>query len=130
MLWNPKMFHGARSRTIGGQVDLNPTIADLLGVPPAASWQGRSLFAPSRPPRAYFYAADHDYMLGVREHEWKYIYDAKRGREYLFDLAHDPVEKVNRAEENPDQCRRLRQRLSAWLQYEEKHLAGLRQAKR
>jgi arylsulfatase A-like enzyme len=115
MLWNPRLFEGnERAGTIGGHVDLNPTLADLMGVAPHPSWRGRSLFAPERPPRAYFYAANGDYMLGVREGNWKYVYNATIGREDLFDLASDPDEQVNRASEHPELCRTLRQRLAAW----------------
>lgn len=127
ILWNPRLFaEGLRSKTVGGHVDLNPTLADILGIPPSGSWQGWSLFDPGRPPRAYFYAADHDYMLGVREQNWKYIYDAKWGKETLFDLSHDATEQVNLAEQHPDRCRRLRKRLAAWLDHEQRHLERLR----
>ncbi len=130
ILWNPKLFaEGRRSKTVGGHVDLNPTLLDVLGIPAPGSWQGRSLFDPARPPRAYFYAADHDYMLGVRERDWKYIYDAKRGSEALFDLAHDATEQVNLAKQYPERSRRLRQRLAAWLDFEEQHLARLEEAR-
>jgi arylsulfatase A-like enzyme len=101
-------------------------VLDLLGLSAPGSWQGRSLFDGSRPPRAYFYAANDDYLLGVREQQWKYIYNATVGREELFDLDHDGTEQTNLAGEHPDACRRLRQRVAAWMKYEEGHLAGLR----
>ena len=124
LVWNPVLFdHPRRVATIGGHVDLNPTIADLLGAAPLPSWEGRSLFAESRPPRAYFYAANDHYLLGVREERFKYVYNVSRGREELFDLAIDPDEQRNVAAEFPDVCRRLRQRLAAW-----KHHAGERLA--
>ena len=126
ILWNPKMFAGGlRSQTIGGHVDISPTLMDILGLPVPQAWQGRSLFDPTRPPRAYFYAADNDYLLGVREQDWKYLYDVRRGREYLFDLGRDPRELVNRAAEDPERCRRLRQRVAAWMDYEERYLAAI-----
>jgi arylsulfatase A-like enzyme len=98
-------------------VDVNPTVADLLGLAPAPSWQGRSLFAPGRPPRTYFYAVRDSYLLGVREDAWKYVYDATRGRDALYDLAADPDERSNLAANHPDTCRRLRSRLAAWRDF-------------
>lgn len=121
MLWSPALFEGGgRPGTIGGHVDVNPTILDLLGVPVPASWEGRSLFAPGRPPRAYFYAANDDYLLGIREGPFKYVYNATRGREELYDLVKDPDEQTNIAASQPARCRDLRQRLAAWKH----HAAG------
>jgi arylsulfatase A-like enzyme len=114
ILWSPRLFpHGGRSPIIGSHVDVNHTIADVLGVPPAGSWQGRSLFDPARRPRAYFFVANDDYQLGVREESWKYILDVTNGREELYDLRTDGDEQVNRAAERPEICKRLRQRLAA-----------------
>jgi arylsulfatase A-like enzyme len=118
MIWSPRLFSGGgRSATIGGHVDVNPTVADLLDLPPAPSWQGRSLFAPGRPPRTYFYAARDSYLLGVRENALKYVYDATRGRDALYDLAADPDERRNLAADHSDTCRRLRSRLAAWRDF-------------
>ena len=68
LVWFPRRYPSpVRSPTIGSQVDLAPTIADLAGVPPAPDWRGRSLFDAARSPRAYFYVAQDEYKLGVRE---------------------------------------------------------------
>ncbi|MCX6897778.1 MAG: sulfatase [Verrucomicrobia bacterium] len=125
MLWNPRLFPaGRRVATIGSHMDLNPTITDILGAEPAGEWQGRSLFEPARPPRAYFVASVGDYQFGIREEQWKYILNTTRGREMLFDLAHDPDEQRNMATAEPERCRRLRQRLAAWVSFEEEFLRG------
>ena len=115
MLWNPRLYpKRARSAVVGSHVDVNPTLADLLGLPPSPSWHGRSLFDRLRPPRAYFYAANDDYLLGVREGDWKYIYNATEGRDELYNLKVDPAEGRNAAKEQKERVRRLRQRLAAW----------------
>jgi arylsulfatase A-like enzyme len=126
MIWSPRFFpSGARSGTIGSHVDLNATIADVIGLPPDPSWQGRSLFDPRRPPRAYFLSAAQDYLLGVREDRWKYIFDATEGREELYDLAADPDEQRNLADREPDRCHRCRQRVAAWVDFEGRHFPSL-----
>ena len=79
-----------------------------------------------RPPRAYFYAANDDYLLGVREGQWKYIFNATRGRDDLYDLGKDPNELTNAAADNGERCRRLRQRLAAWRDYVGRELAKAR----
>lgn len=129
MLWNPKMFQGERDDTVGSQIDLNPTILHILGIDPPDSWQGHSVFSPSKPPRAYFYAANDDYLFGVREGRWKYIYNATIGRDSLFDLAVDPQEQQDVAQAHPDVCGTLRKRLAAWMKYEQQLLERLHGAK-
>lgn len=121
ILWSPALFkRPGRSEAIGAHVDLGPTVADLLGISLPASWQGRSLFDPSRPPRAYFYGAMDSYLYGVRQDQWKYIYNATLGRDELYDLGSDGQELVNVVGSHPELARRLRQRLAAWLDYQQK----------
>ncbi|MBI3402086.1 MAG: sulfatase-like hydrolase/transferase [Acidobacteria bacterium] len=117
LVWFPRRYASAtRSPMIGGLVDLAPTIAELAGVPAAADWQGRSLFDPQRAPRAYFYVAQNEFKLGVREEGWKYILDLRTGVEELYDLEHDPSEQHNVASAQRERSARLRQRLAAWTE--------------
>ena len=71
---------------------LAPTIAELAGVTPAPDWQGRSLFDPDRSPRAYFYVAEDEFTLGVRESNWKYIFNLRDGTEALYDLDREAMQ--------------------------------------
>ncbi len=129
LVWSPRLIKkGRHLPTIGSHVDLNATVADLAGLPGDPSWHGRSMFAPGRPPRAYFYAANDDYLLGVREDQFKYVYNLTAGKEELFDLSKDPDEQVNVAADHPLKCQRLRQRVAAWREHEALHLAELRAA--
>ena len=117
MFWFPRLYRSAtRSKTIGGHVDLAPTITALAGLPAAPDWQGRSLFDTDRPPRAYFYVAEDHFTLGVREDQWKYIFDLREGVEQLYDLDRDPDEQHNLAPAQPERSARLRQRLAAWTE--------------
>jgi phosphoglycerol transferase MdoB-like AlkP superfamily enzyme len=117
MYWFPRVYQSAtRAKTVGSQVDLAPTIAELAGVPVAPDWQGRSLFDTGHAARAYFYVAEDHFALGVREGNWKYIFDLREGVEELYDLDHDPTEQQNLAAAQPERCARLRQRLAAWTE--------------
>jgi arylsulfatase A-like enzyme len=124
LIWNPKLFQNPpRSKVVGGHVDLAPTILDMLGMGPAPSFQGNSLFAHDRPPRAYFYGAMEDYLLGVREGNRKYILNATQGREELYDLSEDPEELRDEAPQNADACKVFRQRLAAWVSSQKRYAA-------
>ena len=125
MIWNPRLFPDARrAATIGGHVDLNPTIADLLGVEPDNAWQGHSLFDPDRPNRAYFMAMAGGNVFGVREGDWKYMYDVTTAGESLFHLRLDPDEQHDFAASEPAIALRLRQRVAAWISFEDAFVQG------
>ena len=117
MMWFPRNYRApSRPAAIGGHIDLAPTIAEIAGLPSAPDWQGRSLLDQTRPPRAYFYVAEDHFRLGVRDGEWKYIYDLREGSEELYRLDLDPTEQRNLAATDPARCARLRQRLAAWAE--------------
>jgi arylsulfatase A-like enzyme len=117
LIWWPRRFRTeSHAPVVGGHVDLATTIAELTGVPPAPDWQGRSLLDPAHPPRAYFYVAQDEFKLGVREGASKYIYDLRAGTEEMYDLARDPDEQRNVSAEQPERATRLRQRLAAWAE--------------
>jgi arylsulfatase A-like enzyme len=123
IFWNPRLFApGRRLQTIGGHVDLNPTIADLIGIEPARDWQGHSLFDANRPARAFFMAIAGGDVFGVREENWKYVYDVTDSSEMLFDLARDPKELVNRVRAEPARAAWLRQQVGAWVTFEDAYL--------
>jgi len=117
LFWYPRAYPTSlRSKSIAGHVDLAPTIAEMAGVTAAPDWQGRSLLDERQPHRAYFYVAEDSFTLGVREGQWKYIYDLRDGTEELYDLDRDPNEQHSLALSQPNLCTRLRQRLAAWAE--------------
>jgi lipoteichoic acid synthase len=123
ILWNPKLFSpGSRNQTVGSHVDLNPTILDFLGIEPSPLWQGSSLFASSHANRAYSATTAGFVLLGMREDNWKFIYNATVGHFELYDLLSDPTEQKNIASLRKDLCDTFYQRVSAWAQYERRHM--------
>ena len=127
LLWNPRLFPGgARSSTVGGHVDLNPTLGDLLGIEPSDEWQGYSLFDSDRPPRAFLMAIAGGDVFGVREENWKFIFDVTSGRERLFNLAEDPGEQRDVVGSEAERARVLRERVAAFVAFEDAFLWGRR----
>jgi len=122
LVWSPALFQRpAVSDAIGAQIDLSPMILDLLGIPAPAGWQGRSPLDPSRERRAYFFGIRNDYIYGVREGAFKYIFNASQGRGELFNVIHDPDEHADLAASHPELSRTLRERLAAWVEYDKRH---------
>lgn len=126
VIWSPGLFQtGQTSEAVGAHVDLAPTVLDLLGVPPPAGWQGRSLMAPEPTPRrAYFFGMRNDYLFGVREGAYKYIFNSTQGRDELYDLSADPLELSNSAAAHPELRERLRQHVGAWLEADKRYPAS------
>jgi phosphoglycerol transferase MdoB-like AlkP superfamily enzyme len=116
IVWSPALFsHEAHSDTVGGHLDIGPTVLDLLGFDCPAGVQGRSLFDSSRVPRVYFFQNKAYLLFGLRFKNWKFIYNSVTAKEQLFDLAHDPHEQLNVAATYPDLSREFRQRIAAWV---------------
>lgn len=125
ILWNPRLFPaGVRNDIAAGHVDLNPTLAHVLGIPPEKDWQGCSVFSPDHPRRAYLQADMAGHQFGLTDGRWKYILDASAGTERLYDLAADPLETRNAAKQQPDLLKQFKARTSAYLKAEERYLKG------
>jgi arylsulfatase A-like enzyme len=117
---NRTLFHGETDSLVGGMVDIAPTIMDLLDLPLPDSWQGRSLFDPAHSGRAYLFAP-YSGLFGLREGDQKLILDdASRNPPQLYDLRTDPRERRNLAPEAPDVVTKGRERLAAWVQYQDR----------
>lgn len=126
ILINPRLAAlGSRSQTIGGHVDLWPTISEVCALPPHPRWQGRSLIDASEDDggnnarRAFFYGGRPG-NVGVRDGRWKYFWDMRRDRHYLFDLHADPGEVDNLADARPELRDRLNRRVQSWIRVQQR----------
>lgn len=79
-------------------IDVSPTLLDLVGIPSPSTYQGVSLLRSYR--SLNFFLTDYSLgFLGLREGQWKYIYEVNKRRSSLFDLSMDPNETTDRAKE-------------------------------
>ncbi|GIP40198.1 sulfatase [Paenibacillus sp. J31TS4] len=112
----PGKRRGAVDDGLHYQLDLAPTLAELLGGTAPASWDGSSYAAAldgrEEQGRPYLVLSQcaHVCQRSVRFGDWLYIrtyHDGHHGfpREMLFDLKQDPYEQVNLADDRPDVCR-------------------------
>jgi arylsulfatase A-like enzyme len=94
-------------------IDILPTIVDLLSIPKGASIQGSTLVPYFRGdcPRRPIFSENRGYA--VRLGDWK-LWRERPGLLRLYNLQTDPVESVNVAAFELDTLRTLRSRLMAW----------------
>jgi phosphoglycerol transferase MdoB-like AlkP superfamily enzyme len=122
---HPTLFHGEEAPTLGGTLDIAPSIMDMLGLPAPGQWQGQSLFAASRHKRVYFFAPWSSFRFGYREGDLKFIFDATNNTTEVYDLLQDPHEAHNLADQQPDMVAAGYQRLAAWVQYHDRYMKAL-----
>ena len=123
LLCNPRLFPtGRHVQQVGGHVDINPTIAHLLGITPPPHWQGASLLSPDHPGRVYLLADRSDYQFAVTDGRYKYALHETDGFERLYDLEQDPLEQRDVSATHRDIAGKMRRRISAFVHAEELYL--------
>jgi len=127
MFVNPKLIpRRIDVTTVARQIDIAPSLLDLLDVGAPPSWQGTSLFAAQRPSRAYLFSIAGDFRLGLAEGDFVYIRNYSHNRQELYNVATDFGEQNDlsaRTDYNPMMAR-ARTRLEAWLSFQNKYLAS------
>ena len=112
-----------RDRRRGAQVylrDLYPTVCDLIGIPIPGTLDGRSFAGALRGEKDEGHRLVFGYFMDVqrmvRDDRWKLICYPKIGREQLFDLSRDPLERDDLSADPGSQAVRdaLRGELLAW----------------
>lgn len=126
---NPDLFHGERNGDISGMKDLASTTLSLLNIEIPNIWQGRDLFSTSSNETFYF-APWSDYLFGYRKDNLKYIFNESRNTVEVYDLNVDPNEKINLYQKlSQDEIRKVRNRLSAWVQCQDKFVKEILKGK-
>ena len=101
-------------------LDLFPTVVEAAGgeLPPERSYDGMNLLkikenhTSETPERFLFWRTD--FNKAARKGEWKFIWNERDQMIYLYDLANDPGERVNLANEYPDRIREFKNALKEW----------------
>jgi arylsulfatase A-like enzyme len=117
IIHDPRRFEeGARLTGPVNQLDLLPTVADLLGYEvQGGEYPGYSLLGPIPANRTLMASCWNaaGCLASIKGTE-KYIYHFDDKPEELFDLSKDPAEKNNLAAQNPQEVERRRQELLEW----------------
>lgn len=107
-------------------LDIAPTICGLIGLPVHPSWQGRDVLAPgysSRDRTIFAVLQLTRWQEAVTVNGYKYIYDLTDVQPRLFDLRHDPGERVDLIDSRPEVAERMHQILSAWHNHQLEYYA-------
>jgi lipoteichoic acid synthase len=121
VLINPTLFSGEVNETIGGLIDVGPTILDILDLSLPSNWQGHSLFSENRSGRAYFFSPWVNRYFGMREGNLKLIFDGAKNTYGVYDLSTDPLERHNIADHHADLVQEGTDRLAAWVQFQKRY---------
>lgn len=100
------------------QIDVPPTLLDLLGLPPHPAFQGRSLVGPpAGEARPVFLVAQTPMVTqyAVVLEGWKLMLDVRDERVELYHLDEDPGETRDLAEERPEIRQELLDLLLEWV---------------
>ncbi len=126
---SPGLGAGTDDR-LAQHIDVPPTIFHLLGLPPHPGFQGVDLLDPApNPDRSVFLVAQsplaHQYAIVRRN--LKLIFDARRRRYMLYDLASDPGETMDVSNVRIQEGIELAMRLDTWRRaqieyYERTHI--------
>lgn len=137
VVWGPALqwnaLEGKRNTTsVFSAIDLVPSLLDLAGVAPDpdVSYDGENMLDTllgkernsreqpiffSRPPdRKSFYGFENLPDLAMRQGNWKLLCDYDGARPHLYNLATDPGESDNLANDHPDLVKELSKRVTTW----------------
>jgi arylsulfatase A-like enzyme len=98
--WSGHVTPELDTRRAASQIDVAPTLVDLLGLDEPNAFQGQSLFAPSAGERTILMLQPFDgAMLVASRWPFKFVRRQSTGEEHLYDLSRDPGEALDRIDE-------------------------------
>jgi arylsulfatase A-like enzyme len=94
--------------------DIPVTLMEMAGIKPPEGLDGRNVWkwASGETPQARSYATCMFYpWLWTRDSQYMYMTDNEKQMEKLYNIQRDPQEKNDISRENPEICKRLRERI-------------------
>ena len=118
-LGDPSLEDGERAKALSSQIDVLPTVLELLGYEVAnGEYPGYSLVRPVPKDRILRFncITDRKCMASIKGHE-KYVYNYDELPDEFFDLSEDPFEQNNLADErDKEELDARRKDLLEWRQ--------------
>jgi hypothetical protein len=109
----PGVTRQERVSRVASLIDTAPTVLDLLGIPAPDGYQGHSLLD-AQTVMALFCTDYSLGLLGLRDGQWKFIYELESGRSQLYDLASDADERQELSAQYPERTAGYRDHLLRW----------------
>jgi hypothetical protein len=104
-------------------LDIAPTVLDLLGLPVPARYQGRSMLDDM--PRMALFFTDYSRPLGgLRDGDWKFVYELDGGRGRLFNIAADAHERTDLSTRHADRVEWYGNVLRTWSAAQKAHIVN------
>lgn len=130
LIYAPDRIKPQRIETLSSQIDLVPTVLDLLSLPSTHHSLGKSLLRDLPPSPIFFSHPFDDKIRGARKEQWKLILDESEAA--LYDLATDPDEKDNLASKEAAKVKELQEEVDLFHSqiaklYEEKAFCSERE---
>ena len=109
-----------RVNRLARQIDIAPTGPALLGYHEPSSWQRDSLFSTNAVDHAFLFSRYGNYMFGLVDSHFKYVYDFKRDRAELYDLTVDLLEMRDLSSDPAYSAilKRDHLKIEAWILYQ------------
>ena len=124
LIYNKKLFPKKITYpAISRHIDIMPSILDILGLykrKKVRDQLGVPLLLGGKKQIATFYTSWRNQIGGLRDGNWKYIFNLRYGTEELYNLEKDPKERKNLQEKYPKLSQRYQDFLSRLFAYERK----------
>ncbi|MCB1172251.1 MAG: LTA synthase family protein [Leptospiraceae bacterium] len=102
VVFSPGLIAPGNVARITSHLDIMPTILDLLDIECPEHAEGVSIFKSGEPRYAALHTTWRNRLIGLRDQNYKYIYNQVNGRSALFDLSIDPLEQTNIARDKTE----------------------------
>lgn len=112
LLYAPGRIKGERIDSLCSQIDLLPTVLDLLELPAIHHSVGTSLLRQAPPAPLFFSHPFDEKVRGVRQENWKLILEDQAAE--LYDLDLDPEERQNLAGKWPEKVKQLQKEVDRY----------------
>ncbi|TYT76194.1 LTA synthase family protein [Desulfobotulus mexicanus] len=120
IVWPEKLKPGRIKDRPYTQVDIAPTLMDLLGIAGTWPWMGQSVFWDDEERMHYLVQPYNGQFFVVLQGRKKYVYGAELEEEYFFDLEKDPMGEENIIEKlSPEDLRLFRQAVARMYSHQE-----------
>lgn len=88
--------HAVKKNALYNQLDISPTITDLLNIPTPKNWQGTSIFKEKK--NAFIFQQEREFYSCIwieNEIRYQYIFNIKTKREELYNITTDTKQQKN-----------------------------------